>query len=66
MQFENELEIKVYDKDYGFGRIVLQTIEGAVYLGEDVEDAGELVKDFIRKRMGKQDERRRSVGQRKA
>jgi len=53
MQLENEITIKVHDQDYGFGRIVLRHHDGTVYLGDDVEGAGEAIKDFIRERMGK-------------
>lgn len=50
--FENELELKVYDRDYGYGRIVLRTIDGATYLGEDIKGTLELVEDFLKERMG--------------
>lgn len=48
---ENELVIKTYRKDYGFGRIVLRTIDGSMYLGEDRDAAAEFVKDFIEKQL---------------
>ena len=50
---EGELEIKVYKQDTGYGRIVIQTIEGAVYLGDDKNGTAELVKDFIEKELRK-------------
>lgn len=53
MQLDNEITIKIYDRDYGYGRIVLRTIDGSMYLGEDRDAAAEFVKDFIRERMGK-------------
>ena len=55
MQLENEITIKVHDQDYGYGRIVLRHPDGTVYLGDDVEGAGEAIKDFLRERirMGK-------------
>jgi len=53
MQLDNEITIKIYDRDYGYGRIVLRHPDGTVYLEEDVEGAGEAIKDFIRERMGK-------------
>ena len=48
---DGELEIKVYGTDAGYGRIVLRTIEGIVYLGEDVLGTVELVKQFIEEQM---------------
>ena len=51
--FENELELKVYHRDSGYGRIVLRTIDGVVYLGEDVEDTLRLVEEFITEKLGR-------------
>lgn len=50
---EGELEIKVYKQDTGYGKIVLRTIDGAVYLGENIQDTLKLIEDFIKERMGK-------------
>jgi hypothetical protein len=49
---DGELEIKIYGTDTGYGRIILRTIEGAVYMGADVKDAVKLIEEFIKERMG--------------
>jgi len=51
--FENELELKVYDRDTGYGRIVIHTIDGATYLGDDIKGTLELVEDFITEKLGR-------------
>ena len=52
MMFKNVMEITVYNQDYGWGRIVIHTIDGPTYHDDDIEAAVEEVREFITERMG--------------